>query len=398
MKKFFISILYLIISGFIPALSQSYSPIEIYLLTCYPGRKIETIYGHSAIRIVNHINKTDCVYNWGIYDFRAPNFVWKFAKGRLKYHIDCDTYERFLQTYFFEQRSVISQKINLNDSERARLINLIQINLRPENQYYLYNFFYDNCATRIRDLIEKAVGRNMVYPVNTDTENPTFREMINEAQLPIPWLTFGTDLLIGIPGDQKTGFRDQMFLPEDLMKNLSLIGINREKTVISLLQEPVSIISFNNNTAKNSSLISPIYLFTLLLIIITMISLFLHHDNLNLWLDRSLFLIFSIMTIFMIFFDFITSHTATKMNLNIIWLNPLLILGFISLSTLIKRPIWFRLITLTSGGFLILWIFIPQSMNLAFLPLILILLIRSLLRSDLKIPVIKNIRRNKQRQ
>jgi len=385
MRKILSIIFFFIASGFIPVFSQLHDSIEVFLITCFPGREIETIYGHSAIRIVNHSINYDSVYNWGVFYFKTPNFAWKFAKGRLKYQVDSDTYDRFLQVYFFEQRSVISQKINLNSTEKSIIINLINKNLLPDNRFYLYDFFYDNCATRIRDLIEKTVGINLVYPVDTNIENPTFREMINKAQLPMPWLTFATDLLIGKPGDKKAEFRDQMFLPEDLMKNLSLAMINGKNKGIPLLQEPVSILSFENRVTKNTQLLTPIYLFAILLIIIIVISIRLHNYKVSLWLDRSLFFIFSILAIFMIFFNFITDHAATKMNLNIIWLNPFLVVALIFLFTQNKGTIWFKIITLTSFGFLISLIIIPQSINFAFVPLILILLIRSILRSNLTI-------------
>ena len=159
MRRLSCLLFYLLLSGSLQASTQSEDSTQIFLLTCLPGRDAVTIYGHSAIRILKTSDGLDSVYSWGVYDFSAPNFVWKFAKGRLKYRIDSDSYRTFLQGYFFEQRSVISQKINLTNKEKELLIFLINNNMKPENKFYLYNFFYDNCSSRVRDIIEKNYWR-----------------------------------------------------------------------------------------------------------------------------------------------------------------------------------------------------------------------------------------------
>ncbi len=105
--------------------------------------------------------------------------------------------QNFLQVYFYEKRYVQSQKINLTPAETAKLVALINENLKPENVRYRYDFFYDDCSTRIRDLIEKAVGDKLLYPPATGGKSPTFREMVGKYQEPFPWLKFGIDLLLG---------------------------------------------------------------------------------------------------------------------------------------------------------------------------------------------------------
>jgi len=385
MRRFFVLLIITLHTIIATTYSQSPDSIEVFLLTCYPGLDIETIYGHSAIRVVNHNSQTDSVYSWGVYDFTAPHFAWKFAKGRLRYQVAGGSLNSFLSGYFYEQRSVISQKINLLDEEKISIIKLINKNLLPENKFYLYDFFYDNCSTKIRDLIEQTTDTDLVYTTSTSTKNLTFRKLIDEAQKPLPWLTFGTDLLIGIPGDKIADLRDQMFLPEYLMKNLSTIMINRNGTLVPLLQEPITLLSFKRKETKNLRLFQPVWLFTILAVIVTLISIRFHKNRTVLWLDRFLFFVFSMLSCFLIFFNFITDHDATKMNLNMIWLNPFLFIALYSLFTDKKMVLWFRIISITSLGFIICLIFIPQSINLAFIPIILILIIRSISRSNLTI-------------
>jgi hypothetical protein len=383
MRRF--SILLIIILHFIITNANSQTPdsIEVFLLTCYPGLSIETVYGHSAIRIINHNFQTDHVYSWGVYDFSAPHFAWKFAKGKLKYRIAGESVNSFLSEYSDEQRSVISQKINLNYEEKTRIIKLININLLPENKFYLYDFFYNNCATRIRDLIEQVIETDLVYAINNETKNQTYRELIDEAQKPLPWYTFGTDLLIGIPGDKIANLRDQMFLPEYLMKNLSTARINKNRNLVPLLQDPVTLLAFDKKDPKNPTLFQPFWIFTILFLIIIVLSIQFNTIHAMLWLDRFLFTVFSILSCLLIFFNFITDHDATKMNLNLIWLNPFLFLTLYALFTGKKMVLWFRIIAIISIGFIICLCFIPQSINLALIPIIMILVIRSISRSDL---------------
>lgn len=388
MRRLLSILLFLLLTGPLHATTQSKDSTEIFLLTCLPGRDVTTIYGHSAIRIVNTSYGLDSVFSWGVYDFSAPHFAWKFASGRQKFRIDGDSYSRFLEEYFLEQRSVILQKINLTNNEKERIIGLINNNMKPENKFYLYDFFYDNCSSRVRDIIEKTIGERLIYPKQYIKDQLSFRGMINKAQTPMPWLTFGTDLLIGSSGDKKAEFRDQMFLPEGLMRNLSLMMVKNTDNLIPLLQRPETVLDFNSITPNKKVIFSPLYIFSTLLIIIIILSISIKCQKSIDFIDKLLFFIFSILSILMVFFSFFADHQAMKMNFNIFWLNPFLIIAFITLFTKNKNPIWFRILVLTSSGFLFSVAIIPQSINLAFIPIILILIIRSIARSNFQFATI----------
>lgn len=384
MGKLLSILLILFLSGSLLASTQSEDSTEIFLLTCFPGKDVTTIYGHSAIRILNTSDRLDSVFSWGVYDFSAPNFAWKFAKGRLKYRIEGDLYNRFLIEYFLEQRSVISQKINLTNEEKELLIFLINNNMKPENKFYLYNFFYDNCSSRVRDIIEKTIGERLIYPKEYIKDQPSFREMINKAQKPMPWYTFGTDLLIGTSGDKEADFRDQMFLPEDLMKNLSLTMIKSSDTIIPLLQKPVTVFDFKPTYMTYKKFFSPLFMFGILFIIILILSFLKKRQKIIDFTDKLLFFAFSVLSILMVFFNLFTDHQAMKMNLNIIWLNPFIIIAFITLFIKSKHPIWFRIVFLITSSFLLSIAILPQSLNLAFIPIMLIIILRSLARSNFR--------------
>ena len=361
--------------------SQPVSDTTVYLLTCGSGTETYSIYGHSALRIKYSTLKRDWVYNWGVFDFETSNFAWKFAKGRLDYMLAVESMESFPQIYFQEKRFIHCQKLNITPGETAKLIKLINDNLKPENIKYRYDFFYDDCSTRIRDLIEKAVGGKILYPPNEKTKQPTFRDLIGKCQAPYPWLKFGIDLLIGSPADIYAPYRDRMFLPHYLEKELSEAVVNREGRMIPLLQNPDVILDYPEPVIKRNFLFMPPSVFTVLFIIVMVLSALIKNKKFIYWFDLATFLIFSILASMMIFFNFFTDHVQLRWNLNIIWLNPVIILCFISLIINKQAILWFRILFYISVAFLALHFLLPQSFSIANMPLVLILAIRSLARS-----------------
>jgi hypothetical protein len=362
--------------------SQETPRADIYLLTCGPGTETYSVYGHSALRVVVPDKNSDVVYNWGVFDFGTPNFVWKFAKGRLNYSLGINSYDNFLRDYFIEERWVVSQKFNLETADIEKLFMLIAENLKPENITYRYDFFFDDCSTRIRDLIEKAVGEDLLYPpVESEKDMPTFRFLTGEFEKGYPWTKLGIDLIMGSPGDKKASSRDRMFLPIELKNGLSELRIRRSGKMIPLLTDPVTVLEFDQPVLKEKLLTSPLFVFSLILIIVIVLTGYFRGKRANNIIDTVLFAIFSILALLMIFFNFFTDHQQMKWNLNIVWLNPFIILCLISL--LFKKDwlIWFRLVFFLAIGFLISLVILPQKIDNAFVPLIIILVLRSSVRS-----------------
>jgi hypothetical protein len=382
MKKPLSIISFLLLLNLPDALSQPSNDTIVYLLTCGAGTETYSIYGHSALLIVIPEQKTDTVFNWGIFDVSTRNFAWKFAKGRLEYKVGGESLNRFLSFYFYEKRYVISQRINLEPIEIRKLISLINENLKPENASYRYDFFYDDCSTRIRDLLEKAIGEKLLYPPAETGKVPTFRAMVGKYQKPFPWLNFGIDLIMGSPGEKKASFRDRMFLPIDLKNGLSETSINRNGKMTPMLQNPELILDFEAPVVKQNFLMSPVSVFTLLLILVLIMSAKLRSRKANINIDIAVYSVFSVLALMMIFFNFFTDHQQMRWNLNILWLNPFLIVCLVTLIFNMARPVWFRVVFFITGTFLVLHLVLPQAFNIAIFPLVLILLVRSSLRAD----------------
>jgi len=381
MKKIFVlcPVILLICS---PVLfSQSSNDTLAYLITCGPGTETYSIYGHSALRIVIPEKHTDTVYNWGVFDFSAPNFAWKFAKGRLDYMLDTEALKGFLKEYYFEKRYVFSQKINIDPVETRKLVSLINENLKPENVKYRYDFFYDDCSTRIRDLLEKSIGEKLKYPLQETGRIPSFRDLVARYQNPYPWLKFGVDLIMGSTSDKRAVFRDRMFLPIDMKDGLSKAVIHRSDKRIPLLSNPEILLDFDAPVIKQKFLISPPIIFTLVIILILILAALTKSRKITRLIDLIIYSVFSVLSILMIFFNFFTDHQQMKWNLNILWLNPFIIVCLIMLIMNKTGMIWFRVVFFMSAGFLVLHFILPQDFNIAFFLLAIILLVRSSVRS-----------------
>lgn len=382
MKKTYI-ILTLLLSVFIqPAYSQNNGDTAVYLLTCNPtSLHLHSIYGHSALRIVDNHAGTDTVYDWGAFDSETSNLAWKFATGRLDYTLQSRTATDFLQACADEERRVTSQRINLNPDDVQRLLSLIEENLKPENAGYRYNAFYDNCATRIRDILEKATNGKIHYPSAIDIDTRSFRDMVSEYQKQYLWLNFGINLALGLPANKKVSFRDKMFLPFELQQCLTTTVIQTEGRLVPLLQNPETVIKADTPAVQSQKLLSPENIIAIFLVLMTVTMPFIRRNKYIRAIDISVFSLFSLLACAMLFCNFFTNHQLTTMNINIIWLNPIIILCLVSLLMNKGGAIWFRVVFSVSALFLFVLIIIPHEFPRAALPLCFILALRSSARS-----------------
>jgi len=382
MKKVLITTIVLLLVSFGRVLCQPSNDTTVYLLTIGPGTETYSIYGHSALLVRISSVKPDLVFNWGVFDFSTKNFAWKFAKGRLDYMLSAQTLDGFLEDYFHEKRYVYSQRINLTAGETATLIELIKENLKPENKKYRYDFFYDDCSTRIRDLLENSIGNKLRYPPEESDKLPSFRELVGKYQAPYQWLNTGINLIMGKSADKEAMVRDRMFLPLDLMEGLSGTTVNRAGKMIPLLQNPEVLVDFESPDLKPYFLASPAFILTLVIIAMLIMAALTKNRTFIRILDIGMYSIFSILAILMIFFNFFTDHQQMRWNLNIIWLNPFILVCLFML--IFNKPgvVWFRLVFYISTFFIVVQSILPQEFDVAFLLLAAMLLIRSSVRSS----------------
>ena len=191
--------------------SQSTDSIRFSLLTCAPGTEIYSLFGHTAIRYENYTRRIDVAFNYGMFSFNTPNFIFRFVAGETDYQLGITPYSYFEAEYAMRGSSVYQQVLNLTQSEKERLLTILENNYLPENRIYRYNYFYDNCTTRARDKIEECIEGKVVYP--DSLSGKSYRSIVHEFTAGSPWDKFGIDLCLGAEADKEINKRQQMFSP-----------------------------------------------------------------------------------------------------------------------------------------------------------------------------------------
>ncbi len=203
-------LLWLLAAVAVPAVAMQDS-LRFSLLTCEPGQEVYALFGHTALRCQRPDRGVDVVFNYGMFNFHTPNFVLRFVKGETDYQLGVMPYPYFESEYALRGSSVYEQELNLTASEKRRLLELLEDNYRPENRVYRYNYFYDNCTTRARDQVERAVEGRVVYP--DSLVGKSYRSIVHEFTKGSPWDELGIDLCLGAEADREIGLRQQMFAP-----------------------------------------------------------------------------------------------------------------------------------------------------------------------------------------
>ena len=368
---FSIGFLFILSTGLSNSLSEK---SKISLLTCDEGNEIYTLFGHSAIRVYDPINGVDDVYNWGMFSFSENEFEfgYDFAKGRLKYFLGKQKFQNFIYEYLIYKRGVREQVLNLNEEQKENLYSALQKNYLPENRAYQYDFFYDNCSSRIRDIITSSIGENLQLGVHEDDNKYSFREIIDIRLKYTPWLDLGIDLVLGKGIDNKASNFHLMFLPSYMEMNLdnSYIKDSLGEKQPLIINKSVLLLSeqeLNEEPANIANYFWVVLIFTLIVGIINKKCL-----N-NFWFGTLLF-IGTLLSIVLVFMWFGTDHEATKENLNLIWASPLLIISFISLFSkkmTIKLQTFYLAMTVMFFIFVLFWFIFPQEFHTAIRPLIL---------------------------
>ncbi len=333
MKKLILLILTSLFTLNIYAQELTFSDsIEISLLTCSPGPEAYAKFGHSGLRVVDIKNGYDFVFNWGIFSFNTSNFYFKFIKGETDYLLGAQYTADFLAEYKERNSVVWEHIINLNKAEKKKLIDLILTNYKSENRTYRYNFVYDNCATRPRDLILGSINGHVVFRKNYEAS--TYRQAIDEYIGGDNWLRFGIDLVFGYQADKNMPQLQSMFLPEMLKYEFVNARIydqqyRNDKPLIKAINTIVTSKHIEQKELEFTE--RPFYVFLTMLVLIFLISAYelVFDRHYNKFIDSALLLITGLGGLLIFFLMFFSVHPLVKFNLNILWLNPLNIIAAI---------------------------------------------------------------------
>ncbi|MDE6693237.1 MAG: DUF4105 domain-containing protein, partial [Muribaculaceae bacterium] len=291
------------------------------IVTCYPGSDVYELEGHSALRIYGQIGgrDVDMAVNYGLFDFAAPNFVYRFVKGETDYWCGASQWERFLYPYIRDGRKVVMHDVPLDSLQAARLIDIINDNLLPANSVYRYNYVKDNCATRPLRVVERSLCDSIILPeVLTDV---SYRDVMRKYHEHYPWYQFGIDLALGSGIDYKLNARELAFAPAvlDIQLPKARVGMRKLVSDTHVINEGHDVV-----LGPTPWYATPLAIFwTLFAVVVAFTVRDIRRMRVTRWLDASLFAVFGIAGLVLTFLIFVSVHEATSPNWLYLWLNPL---------------------------------------------------------------------------
>ena len=374
-RKIAVILLAFLLTGGLGAQS-SWEDTRLTLLTCSPGAALYSSFGHSAIRLQDPSRGLDQVYNYGTFDFNTPNFYWKFMRGKLLYNLSVQSFGSFMGEYQAEGRAVYEEEVQLNGPDKEAVARFLAENFRPENRYYLYDFFFDNCSSRIRDVFEAVLQGRLSYQFPPSEETTTYRDAIDPYIQSWPWLDLGIDLLLGTPTDQVAGERGMMFLPDFLSGNLAYSRVDGDHNLLG----PRTYLLEAQLDPPPVSRPYPAILFWVLFLGYLALWGFSSKTKFFRVASTSLLVLFGLAGCLVAFMTWATDHQATQHNWNILWLNPVQLAAAVGMM-MNRKALWLKIFgwiqMLVAAAFLIAWAGLPQEIPTALIPLVLLLGVQS---------------------
>ncbi len=353
----------------------------IFLLTIYPGDELYSTFGHTAIRIIDDTLGLDRIYNYGTFDFEEPGFYIKFCRGKLDYFLSAYRYKWAESVYTLEKRPIISQRLNLTPEMKNRIFQFLEWNRQPENRGYRYDFFFDNCATRILDAFEKTFPAEVNWHLKD--RQLTFRNYIDQYLTGHPFSDYGIDLALGAKTDRIASPRETAFLPDYLYDAFASAQVNINGEIQPLVAETDTLLWFDEANERSYSFPWANIILWAVFLLAILITFREFKSNKNAekrsWLDIFLFGYAGFVGMLIMFLWFGTDHTTTPNNWNLLWAWPLHIV--ISVLLLFrKKPAWLTAYLAICTGVLMItllgWAFWPQRLHTATIAMVLTLAVR----------------------
>lgn len=375
-------------------LKLSISPqTQISLITCAPGTALFEAFGHSAIRIYDPVSGLNMAYNYGVFDFDQPDFYFNFAKGHMVYKLGTVEFSQFLFQYIYYERSVQEQVLDLTYAQKQAVLRFLQINSLPENRAYYYDYFFDNCATRPRDVFLKILGDSLRFDyAYADTLNYSIRGLIDryiEDKDQFAWGDLGIDVGLGARIDRLATPFEYMYQPEFLalaFEGATILqpdGGRRPFVTVSH-----TLYQGKSSLEEVSTFFTPKFAFWILLGLVVVATGFECRQRKYklLAFDLVFFTILGLLGLLLVFLWFFTSHIAAANNWNLFWAWPShLLAGLMLISSKPRLVIIYFLVTAVVTGLLLLsWQWVPQDMHESLVPVLILIVLRALAIIQLK--------------
>lgn len=295
---------------------------RVSVLTCAPGNEAYSLFGHTGLRYADDEKGIDIVFNYGYFDFEAPNFVWRFVLGETDYMVGAVPFDRFANEYSERGSSVTEQVLELSPLQEQALFNALVKNCRPENRVYRYNYFYNNCTTKIRDKVAEAAGE--ICMADTAARYATFRDALNALTASHPWYSFGINLLLGSDVDAPATGYGLQFIPQNYMLDLERCSVAlpgggkapfvKEQNI--LVEGKAPSVEHSNFTPFNASLLLLLATFVVMLCEVRKKKTFWGFDVLLMALQ-------GLAGVLLLFMALFSQHPAVGNNWLLLLLNPL---------------------------------------------------------------------------
>lgn len=328
--KYFFRCFFVLLLTFLSTTSQAQSrdSIEVSLLTCGPGTEVYSLYGHTAIRYRNMTTGEDLAINYGVFSFQQDFFVLRFIFGLTDYEMGIMSFDDFVEAYQHEGRWVKEQSLNLTQEEKVALAIAFNRNFQPENREYRYNFIYNNCTTKARDIISEQIKGKIDYH-QVKYGISTYRHEVSVLCANHPWARFGNDLLLGYKADRFITPEECHFLPMELFKAFEKATIEGpDSTQRKLVVATRDVISEERAAAfipanHGKAVLTPFALLSMLSVVILAFSIYGYFG-------KRLFVVTDIAVLlltgiggFMLFLMVFSAHPTVSANLQILLFNPL---------------------------------------------------------------------------
>lgn len=290
---------------------------EISVMTCEPGsNELHSVFGHSCMRVIDVDNNIDFIYNYGTFNFDTPNFHTKFIRGKLLYRVVKFPYKYFPYTYQRQNRWVKEQIIDLSPNQKQEIYNFLEWNALPENREYAYDGFFDNCAIKMYEILERTL--DIKYDFSTFPQDKTHRKLMHDYTKRNNWYQFGLDLALGTNIDYIADQKEYLYLPDYIYGAFEHATVNGKP----LVKETKYILpKVEKESKKTSFFTSPLFFsITMLLLIV-----FAFYKRIN-WLLSTTSILYGLLGLFIFFLWFFTDHYTTKWNFNILWAHPLFLI------------------------------------------------------------------------
>jgi hypothetical protein len=359
---------------------------SVSVITCGPHHEISFLgFGHSAFRVRDPQSGIDYAFNYGIFDFDKPGFVLNFALGNNIYMLGAHEFHQFRDSYIEDNRYVHEQILNLTVDQKQKVFDYLVWNAAPENREYLYDYFYDNCATKIRDVIVKTLGEDVSFDGSYITTDYSIRELTDIYLKPFPWLDLGIDVCLGLPMDKKATPYEYMFLPDYIESGFDHASVKGDSAITPLVKEKVIIYS-ERPEDSTFSMTHPIYVFCFLLVIAIVLCVRdFYKKKLSNWFDVILFGSTGIIGVLLLMLWFFTDHKAAAYNFNLLWALPTHVVAVVAFA---QKKTWlinyFLAVFLLEVIVLLFWWALPQQLNTSLIPVVITLLLRALLQYALR--------------